>query len=520
MKDDSPQHQHRDRFNLRDSAETTQFNVKGMEKVLATVSGYHGAERFNLIKLINSTGASYVGNMNQAITHLVCLKFEGRKYELAKKFKIEIVNHRWIEECIKKGRHVSEEPYTFQSGEQVGPLCLDILLGINQAKAQSKALKNTKQPVIDIESDDLDDGTWMDSTFLDEDLFPRLKQNSLCSNKSIRKAIKRNSRKDCSSSGGYCLETPSGPRVMELEEASTSLPAYSRILKKRNSTSPEPLCKGRRLVKKHIRMEDWLLTSNVEEGCKEGKMLPENNSSAGMSDISDVDRHQPASSRHAHDVRFSLSGQDNSVHKYDIEEIQDENDENQKACCHGAASSLPATSEKLHEASHEDSVDVDHGNRHPASSELSCVICWTDFSSTRGVLPCGHRFCFSCIQSWADHMASRRKSSTCPLCKASFICITKVDDALSSDQKIYSQSIPHDSSNTDLYILPDETYVPPSNPSASVCCRCSSREPEDLLIRCHFCQLRCVHSYCLDPPLFPWTCVHCKDLQILYLQSR
>lgn len=44
----------------------------------------------------------------------VCWKFEGKKYDIAQKFKIIVLNHRWIEDCITEGRRVPEDSYIIQ----------------------------------------------------------------------------------------------------------------------------------------------------------------------------------------------------------------------------------------------------------------------------------------------------------------------------------------------------------------------------------------------------------------------
>ncbi|KAK6229217.1 hypothetical protein SCA6_018168, partial [Theobroma cacao] len=49
----------------------------------------------------------------------VCWRFEGRKYELAKKLKMIII-------VQKKGKRLPEAPYMLQSGEEMGPLLLEI----------------------------------------------------------------------------------------------------------------------------------------------------------------------------------------------------------------------------------------------------------------------------------------------------------------------------------------------------------------------------------------------------------
>ncbi|XP_041006677.1 uncharacterized protein LOC121251484 isoform X1 [Juglans microcarpa x Juglans regia] len=460
-------------------------SIQGMETVIATVSGYHGSERFNLIKLISHAGASYVGALSRSTTHLVCWKFEGKKYDFAKRFSTIIVNHRWVEECIKQGKRVPEHPYILQSGEEVGPLLMEIpLVNVGVSTKKRRVLTNN------VDASDNSGKQTIDLV--------------------------------CGVSG---LATWTQPCLLNKHEASSSHPSKHPDIEKRkifngkgSITLSEPSCKGRRLVKRNICI-DMLESAHLDsdQECYPISVHdPENNVSA-TPNYSD-------GTQKANILKIGGTSDDQFHNQRGIRNEGSEAPKDSNLCLKFASTALNRTSRDectdVEDLNREvkDESQIEHLTRVPTSTELSCVICWTDFSSTRGVLPCGHRFCYSCIQNWADHMASRRKISTCPLCKASFISITKVEDAATTDQKIYSQTIPCASSAMDIFILTDqETYSFGAQSSlAHVCSECRFREPEDLLISCHLCQMRCIHSYCLDPPLLPWTCMHCKDLQMLY----
>ncbi|KAL5739535.1 hypothetical protein ACOSP7_028423 [Xanthoceras sorbifolium] len=493
-----------------------------MESVVATVSGYHGSERFNLIKLITRAGFNYVGAMSSSTTHLVCWKFEGKKYDLAKKFRTIVVNHGWVEDCVKHGKRVSERPYMLQSGQELGPLLLEIPLFTKKHTVYSDQSysNDSEKEKSDTQCRGSGPDVWTDSFLLKENLLPKIGKSKGRLHESKPKQFKKTSKWGQQSSIKYCFEEPplSGLVRVEYEESSSDSSihsmrgerkvlmheesnSHSSIVLKRekkickgvcSTSSAKPVGKGRRLVKKSVGrdvLESVLLESDQYEQTRTG----------GTSDD-----------------RFHNHGGTTECFE-DFEELVERN---HPPALKGVPQDGCSEFENLY-GEVNDAAQIGHVNRIPTSEDVSCAICWTEFSSTRGVLPCGHRFCYSCIQEWADHMDKMRKISTCPLCKASFVSITKMKDAAASDQKIYSQTVPCASSTMDIVMLGDQDRpsIGAQELSVPACGKCRSREPEDLLIRCHLCRIRCIHSYCLDPPLLPWTCVHCQDLQMLYHYS-
>ncbi|KAJ0242941.1 zinc finger protein [Hirschfeldia incana] len=344
-----------------------------MEEVVATVSGYHGSERFKLIKLISLTGASYVGAMSRSITHLVCWKFEGKKYHLASKFNTIVVNHQWVEACIREGRRVSEAPYTFESGEEVGPLMLELPTDSGEAKVTKKVKKSgdTFDKYFANGEESRRSGrrtselsTWMDSVLLKE-------KNTESTRQSVRLRTKRPSN------------------IFEDKE---------------NTVVAESSRKGkRRLVKPRSSRNIISLDSDEESESKFHDISDEQrrNSPDDDENVEECVLEQGETSARGHPRDFETQD-------WDADEIEESENWNHSTVFKRPRS-LSAEKQPQDDESNFDKLDSRKDETEAtkmASAQVSCVICWTGFSSTRGILPCGHRFCYSCIQQWVDRLVS------------------------------------------------------------------------------------------------------------------
>ncbi|XP_076905471.1 BRCT domain-containing protein At4g02110-like [Bidens hawaiensis] len=87
--------------------------IPGARSLVICLTGYQCEDREDIMTMVELMGAKVSKPLiANKVTHLICYKFEGEKYLLAKKMKrIKLINHRWLEDCLKAWKIVPEEDY-------------------------------------------------------------------------------------------------------------------------------------------------------------------------------------------------------------------------------------------------------------------------------------------------------------------------------------------------------------------------------------------------------------------------
>ncbi|XP_010666057.1 uncharacterized protein LOC104883257 isoform X2 [Beta vulgaris subsp. vulgaris] len=400
------------------------------------------------------------------------------------------------------------------------------ILSENKRLMNRPSIHDYLNDVIALDSDEIENDDWDDDPLLDENLVLKPRSRKSSQQRSKRKLAKETLEDRRVKAGTRLVIHETQKTTVDGLQCGVSNYSHKCSTKQRRSDNVTGV---------------WL---DVPESSRKSRRLVEKDAEPNITDIATIDAERQ-NRTHADDselhVALSLSNDSDdlsteieaiisarldtisTVHGQSRHEVNPMNDLDPLLNKSSHDNALNAKGRNVEEIS----PDVSNSNGDKlgrdqstadASIELSCVICWTEYSSVRGVLPCGHRFCFPCIQNWADHMRSNRKEPTCPLCKAAFVSFTRVEAAATLDQKIYSQTIPFASSSQDIYFVPEgrtgffDVEITP----LPVCCYCQSRDPADMLIECRVCHSSRIHSYCLDPPLFPWTCIGCRHRRVLF----
>ncbi|XP_027938348.1 BRCT domain-containing protein At4g02110 [Vigna unguiculata] len=87
--------------------------IPGAKDLIMCLTGYLRQDRDDIMTMVGLMGAKFSKPLvANKVTHLICYKFEGEKYLLAKRLgTIKLVNHRWLEDCLKEWVLLPEDKY-------------------------------------------------------------------------------------------------------------------------------------------------------------------------------------------------------------------------------------------------------------------------------------------------------------------------------------------------------------------------------------------------------------------------
>ncbi|KAL8094514.1 hypothetical protein AgCh_036154 [Apium graveolens] len=97
--------------------------IPGAKSLVVCLTGYQRQDRDDIMAMVSLMGANFSKPLvANKVTHLICYKFEGDKYELAKRTnRIKLVNHLWLEDCLKAWELLPEAGYN-KSGYELEEL--------------------------------------------------------------------------------------------------------------------------------------------------------------------------------------------------------------------------------------------------------------------------------------------------------------------------------------------------------------------------------------------------------------
>ncbi|CAN6220015.1 unnamed protein product [Urochloa humidicola] len=94
--------------------------IPGADELHICLTGYQKNWREDIMRMVSLMGAHFSKSLRGTEdTHLICYKFEGEKYKIAKQVNMKIVNHRWLEECLKAWEILPTDDYYKKSGWEV-----------------------------------------------------------------------------------------------------------------------------------------------------------------------------------------------------------------------------------------------------------------------------------------------------------------------------------------------------------------------------------------------------------------